>query len=129
MQISLKLIRLINHAKITVCIKFQLLVTFSSLFTGSSSLSVFPRSVLCRNYRAHQFQVFQRFYMAMGPSTNSPLSSTDKDGNNTKHTKMNLYRRYLLPRHRRRQKLRHERSVVGCLKPGLSDGWMEMICE
>ena len=46
MQISLKLIRLINHAKITVCIKFQLLVTFSSLFTGSSSLSVFPRSVL-----------------------------------------------------------------------------------
>ena len=46
MQISLKLIQLINHAKITVCIKFQSLVTFSSLFTGSSSLSVFPRSVL-----------------------------------------------------------------------------------
>ena len=45
MQISLKLIRLINHVKITVCIKFQLLVTFSSLFTGSSSLSVFPRGV------------------------------------------------------------------------------------
>ena len=44
MQISLKLIWLINHAKITVCIKFQLLVTFSSLFTGSSSLSVFPRA-------------------------------------------------------------------------------------
>ena len=36
----------INYAKSTVCIKFQLLVTFSSLFTGSSSLSVFPRSVL-----------------------------------------------------------------------------------
>ena len=46
MQISLKLIRLINHAKITISIKFQLLVTFSSLFTGSSSFSVFPRSVL-----------------------------------------------------------------------------------
>ena len=46
MQISLKVIRLINHAKITVCIKFQFPVTFSSLFTGSSSLSVFPRSVL-----------------------------------------------------------------------------------
>ena len=46
MQISLKFIRLINHARITVCIKFQLLMTFSSLFTGSSSLSVFPRSVL-----------------------------------------------------------------------------------
>ena len=28
------------------CIKFQLLVTFSSLFTGSSSLSVFARGVL-----------------------------------------------------------------------------------
>ena len=49
MQISLKLIRLMNHAKMTVCIKFQLLVTFSSLFTGSSSLSVFPRSVLYLN--------------------------------------------------------------------------------
>ena len=36
MQISLKLIRLINHAKITVCIKFQLLEIFSSLFTDSS---------------------------------------------------------------------------------------------
>ena len=36
MQISLKLIRLINHAKRTVCIKFQLLVIFSSLFTDSS---------------------------------------------------------------------------------------------
>ena len=36
MQISLKLIRLINHAKWTVCIKFQLLVIFSSLFTDSS---------------------------------------------------------------------------------------------
>ena len=46
MQISLKLIRLINHAKRTVCIKFQLLVIFSSLLTGSSSLSVFPRGVL-----------------------------------------------------------------------------------
>ena len=46
MQISLKLIQLINHAKLTIYIKFQLLVTFSSLFTGSSSLSVFPRGVL-----------------------------------------------------------------------------------
>ena len=46
MQISLKLIQAINHAKSTICIKFQLLVTFSSLFTGSSSLSVFPRGVL-----------------------------------------------------------------------------------
>ena len=46
MQISLKLIQGINHAKSTVCIKFQLLVTFSSLFTASSSLSVFARSVL-----------------------------------------------------------------------------------
>ena len=32
--------------KVTVCIKFQLLVIFTSLFTGSSSLSVFPRGVL-----------------------------------------------------------------------------------
>ena len=46
MQISLKLIWGINHANLTVCIKFQLLVTFSSLFTASSSLSVFARSVL-----------------------------------------------------------------------------------
>ncbi len=46
MQISLKLLRGINHAKSTVCIKFQLLVTFSTLFTASSSLSVFARSVL-----------------------------------------------------------------------------------
>ena len=46
MQISLKLIRSINHAKSTVYIKFQLLVTFSSLFTASSSLPVFPLSVL-----------------------------------------------------------------------------------
>ena len=46
MQISLKIIRSINHAKSTVCIKFQLLVTFSSLFTASSSLPVFPPSVL-----------------------------------------------------------------------------------
>ena len=46
MQISLKFIRGINHAKSTICIKFQLLVTFSSLFTGSSSLSVFERGVL-----------------------------------------------------------------------------------
>ena len=46
MQISLKLIQSINHAESTICIKFQLLVTFSSLFTGSSSLSVFPRGVL-----------------------------------------------------------------------------------
>ena len=46
MQISLKLIQGINHAKSTVCIKFPLLVTFSFLFTASSSLSVFPRSVL-----------------------------------------------------------------------------------
>ena len=36
MQISLKLIRLINHTKITVCIKFQLFMIFSSLFTDSS---------------------------------------------------------------------------------------------
>ena len=46
MQISLKIIRSINHTKSTVCIKFQLLATFSSLFTASSSLSVFPPSVL-----------------------------------------------------------------------------------
>ena len=46
MQIRLKLIRSINHAKSTVYIKFQLLVTFSSLFTASSSLPVFPLSVL-----------------------------------------------------------------------------------
>ena len=46
MQISLKLIQAINHAKSTVCIKFELLVTFGCLFTGSSSLSVFPRGVL-----------------------------------------------------------------------------------
>ena len=46
MQISLKIIQSINHAKSIVCIKFQLLVTFSSLFTGASSLSVFPRGVL-----------------------------------------------------------------------------------
>ena len=46
MQISLKFIQGINHAKSTTCIKFQLLVTFSSLFTGSSSLSVFARGVL-----------------------------------------------------------------------------------
>ena len=46
MQISLKIIRSINHAKSIVCIKFQLLVTFSSLFTASSSLPVFPPSVL-----------------------------------------------------------------------------------
>ena len=46
MQISLKLIQAINHAKSTVCMKFQLLVTFISLFTAPSSLSVFPPSVL-----------------------------------------------------------------------------------
>ena len=46
MQISLKLIQSINHAELTIYIKFQVLVTFSSLFTGSSSLSVFPRGVL-----------------------------------------------------------------------------------
>ena len=46
MQISLKFIQAINHAKSTTCIKFQLFVTFSSLFTGSSSLSVFARGVL-----------------------------------------------------------------------------------
>ena len=46
MQISLKLIQGINHAKSTVFIKSQLLVTFNSLFTGSSSSSVFPRGVL-----------------------------------------------------------------------------------
>ena len=42
MQISLKLI----HAKSTVCTKFQLLVTFSSLFTASSVLQAFPRLLL-----------------------------------------------------------------------------------
>ena len=46
MQISLTLIQSINHAKLTICIKSQFLVTFNSLFTGSSSLSVFPRGVL-----------------------------------------------------------------------------------
>ena len=46
MQISLKFIRGLNHAKSTTCMKFQLLVTFSSLFTGSFSLSVFARGVL-----------------------------------------------------------------------------------
>ena len=46
MQISLKFIQAINHAKSTIYIKFQLLVTFSFLVTGSSSLSVFPRGVL-----------------------------------------------------------------------------------
>ena len=49
MQISLKFIQLINHANLTICIKFQLLVTFSSLFAGSSSLAVFPRGVLYLN--------------------------------------------------------------------------------
>ena len=38
-----------NHAKLTIYIKFQLLVTFSSLFAGSSSLAVFPRGVLYLN--------------------------------------------------------------------------------
>ena len=46
MQISLKLIQSRNYAKKSIYIKFQLLVTFSYLFTGSSSLSVFPRGVL-----------------------------------------------------------------------------------
>ena len=46
MQIGLKLIQSINHAKLTICIRFQFFETFSSLFTGSSSLSVFPRGVL-----------------------------------------------------------------------------------
>ena len=46
MQISLKLIQAINHAKSTVCTKFQLLVTFSSLFTASSVLQAFPRLLL-----------------------------------------------------------------------------------
>ncbi len=46
MQISLKLIWALNHAKLTACIKFQLLVIFSSLFTGSSSLSVSPQGEL-----------------------------------------------------------------------------------
>ena len=50
MQISLKLIQAINHAKSTVCIKFQL----SSLFTGSSSLSVFPRGVLYRGEKGKE---------------------------------------------------------------------------
>ena len=54
MQISLKFIQAINHAKSTVCIKFQLLVTFSSLFTGSSSLSVFPRGVLYRGEKGKE---------------------------------------------------------------------------
>ena len=51
MQISLKLIQAINHAKSTVCIKFLLLVTFSSLFTASSSLSVLTQSVLYLLFR------------------------------------------------------------------------------
>ena len=46
MQISLKFIRGLNHAKSTTCMKFQLPVTFSSLFTGSSILPVFALSVL-----------------------------------------------------------------------------------
>ena len=46
MQISLKLIQAINHAKSTVCTKFQLLVTFTSLFTASSVLQAFPRLLL-----------------------------------------------------------------------------------
>ena len=56
MQISLKFIRGINYAKSTTCIKFQLLVTFSSLFTGSSILPVFALSVLylCRTLYYHQ---------------------------------------------------------------------------
>ena len=46
MQISFKLIQRINYAELTICMKFQFFVTFSSLFTGSSSLFVFPRGVL-----------------------------------------------------------------------------------
>ena len=46
MQISSKFIQAMNHAKSITCIKFLLLVTFSSLFTGSSSLSFFARGVL-----------------------------------------------------------------------------------
>ena len=43
---EMKLIQAINHAKSTVCTKFQFLVTFSSLFTASSVLKAFPRLLL-----------------------------------------------------------------------------------
>ncbi len=60
MQISLKLIRGINKAKSTVCIKFQFLLTFSSLFTASSSLSVFGRSVLYMKKNLHVFAILKK---------------------------------------------------------------------
>ena len=65
MQISLKLIGLINHAKITVCIKFQFFVISSSLFTDSSSLSVFPRSVL---YVLLLYRLLLKIFLPISPN-------------------------------------------------------------
>ena len=49
MQISLKLIRGLNHVKLTIHTKFQSLVIFNSPVTGSSILPVFALSVLQLN--------------------------------------------------------------------------------
>ena len=68
MQISLKLIRGINHAKSTVCMKFKLLVTFNSLFTASSSLSVFARSVLYIEFKSRSS--FAHYKELSGRETN-----------------------------------------------------------
>ena len=46
MQTSLKLIRGLNHVKLTIHTKFQSLVIFNSPVTGSSILPVFALSVL-----------------------------------------------------------------------------------
>ena len=58
MQISSKLIRGINHAKSTVCIKFQFLVTFSSLFTASSSLCLSTKCTVHKSILYTQARIF-----------------------------------------------------------------------
>ena len=80
MQISLKIIRSINHAKSTICIKFQLLVTFSSLFTGSSSLSVFPRGVLYRTRKKRN----KNIYSTLGGKTDKLDEAVNRELNVTR---------------------------------------------
>ena len=75
MQISLKFIRGLNHAKSTTCIKFQLLVTFSSLFTGSSILPVFALSVL------YQWLIRPELLIYLGAHSPSGIFSNFKEVN------------------------------------------------
>ena len=59
MQISLKLIRGLNHVKLTIHTKFQSLVIFNSPVTGSSILPVFALSVLYMLKESPEITYFQ----------------------------------------------------------------------